>query len=216
MAKRSYKQYCPIAYSLDVIGDRWTLLIVRELSYGPRRFTDINDGLSGMGPNLLTERFRDLEAAGILERRKPPPPAANHVYSLTEAGYELAETVVAPLGRWGMRFMNAPLEDSEYCSVVSTMWALEGTFNYQNSFDNQLSSEFRMGKDVYHVDIDGSQIGVELGPSTNPNLVANLQPRTLVSLLTHATTTNAAHAGADLSFETGSPADLDHFLQHFR
>src|SRR3712207_7373335 len=102
MAEHRFQQFCALARTLDVAGDRWTLLIVRELTPGPRRFTDLIDGLPGISRKLLTERLRDLEADGILARRELPPPAARRVYELTEDGRDLAHAM-GPLIAWGFR-----------------------------------------------------------------------------------------------------------------
>src|ERR671923_1705988 len=102
MLERRYHQYCALARTLDVAGDRWTLLIVRELTPGPRRFTDLLDGLPGVSRNLLTERLRTLERDGIIARQELPPPAARQVYELTEDGRDLAGAM-APLIGWGAR-----------------------------------------------------------------------------------------------------------------
>src|SRR5918992_2124088 len=102
MPRHRYQQYCALARTLDVAGDRWTLLIVRELAPGPRRFTDLLDGLPGVSRNLLTERLRALERAGIISRHELPPPAVRRVYELTDDGRDLA-TAMAPLIAWGAR-----------------------------------------------------------------------------------------------------------------
>src|ERR687890_1706348 len=102
MPEHRYHQYCALARALDVVGDRWTLLIVRELAPGPRRFVDLLDGLPGVSRNLLTGRLRALEAAGIIARRELPPPAARQVYELTDDGRDLA-VAMAPLIAWGSR-----------------------------------------------------------------------------------------------------------------
>jgi DNA-binding HxlR family transcriptional regulator len=102
MPEHRYHQYCALARTLDVVGDRWTLLIVRELTPGPRRFTDLLDGLPGISRKLLTERLRDLESDGIIVREELPPPAARQVYALTDDGQELA-LAMAPLVAWGAR-----------------------------------------------------------------------------------------------------------------
>ena len=101
MAKRSYEQFCPLAYTLDLVGERWTLLIVRDLIAGPKRYTDLSRGLPGLATDLLTERLRRLEEAGALGRRELPPPAAATVYELTERGHELLPAVLA-LARFGV------------------------------------------------------------------------------------------------------------------
>src|SRR3954454_19011185 len=101
MAKRSYDQYCPAAKALDLVGERWTLLLVRELLLGPRRYGDLLEALPGIGTNLLSERLRRLEEANILRRRRLDPPAGSTVYEVTEEGWEL-EPVLLPLGRFGL------------------------------------------------------------------------------------------------------------------
>src|SRR3954454_16191663 len=100
MSEHRYKQYCALARALDVAGDRWTLLIVRELVPGPRRFTDLIDGLPGIPRNLLTERLRGLERHGVIMRRELHPPAARQVYELTDDGRDLAGAMT-PLVGWG-------------------------------------------------------------------------------------------------------------------
>lgn len=102
---RSYGQYCSIARGLDLIGDRWTLLIVRELLLrGPSRFTDVKNGLPGIAANLLTSRLKELEEAGLIRREYAPPPVASQLYELTSDGLAL-EPVLRSLGQWGMRYM---------------------------------------------------------------------------------------------------------------
>src|SRR3989442_1936432 len=106
-APRSYDQYCAVARGLDVIGDRWTLLLVRDLLLGPKRYKDLLNGLPGIGTNLLADRLHELEGAGLIERTVLPPPAGSTVYQLTEAGEALEPAMVA-LGRLGARFLGAP------------------------------------------------------------------------------------------------------------
>jgi DNA-binding HxlR family transcriptional regulator len=101
-SSRRHGQYCSLARALDVVGDRWTLLIVRELSLGPRRFTDLVEGLPGISRNLLTQRLRELEREAVVERDQLPPPAARQVYALTPDGRELAAAML-PLASWGVR-----------------------------------------------------------------------------------------------------------------
>ena len=110
MSKR-YDQYCPIACSLGLVGERWTLLVVRELMHGPKRYTDLVDGLHGIGTNILAVRLKELEAAGLVERRKLPPPAASTVYELTPTGREL-RPVLHELARFGARLMGPPPPDA--------------------------------------------------------------------------------------------------------
>jgi DNA-binding HxlR family transcriptional regulator len=102
MSMRTYGQYCPIAAALDVLGDRWNLLILRELSFGPQRFTDLRDALPGVAANLLADRLRDLEQAGIVAKDELPPPAARTVYVLTDEGRDV-RPVLMSLARFGAR-----------------------------------------------------------------------------------------------------------------
>src|SRR5688500_7981819 len=99
---RRYGDACGIPRALDRVGERWALMIVRELLLGPKRFTDLRAGLPNASPNVLAQRLRELEAAGVVRRRKLPPPAASRVYELTDWGMEL-EPVIVGLGRWGAR-----------------------------------------------------------------------------------------------------------------
>jgi len=105
MPEHRYQQFCGLARALDVAGDRWTLLIVRELVPGPRRFTDLIEGLPGVSRNLLAERLRALESDGIIARQELPPPAARQGYELTDDGHDLA-VAMAPLIAWGARRMS--------------------------------------------------------------------------------------------------------------
>jgi DNA-binding HxlR family transcriptional regulator len=106
---RSYGQACPVAHALDMIGERWAMLVVRELRLGPRRFVDLQASLPGLSPSVLAQRLRDLERVGVLRRRTLPAPAASRVYELTEWGAEL-EPVFTALARWGVRSPVVPLE----------------------------------------------------------------------------------------------------------
>lgn len=107
MAQRSYGQFCAAAKALDVVGERWTLLVIRELLLGPRRFTDLLVALRGMSTGLLTSRLRQLEAAGVIRREQLPPPAGSWVYQITDTGLEVG-LVVKALADWGARLLDMP------------------------------------------------------------------------------------------------------------
>ena len=104
---KSYDDYCPIAHSLGLVGERWSLLVVRELMQGPRRYTDLVDGLPGIGTNILAARLKALEAGGVIRKTKLPPPAASTVYELTRCGHDL-RPVLHELARWGARTLGPP------------------------------------------------------------------------------------------------------------
>src|SRR3954462_10805280 len=107
MPDRTYNQYCGVARALDLVGERWALLVVRELTLGGKRFTDLKDGLPGIGTNVLATRLRQLEADGIVEKLRLAPPAATTIYVLTDHGRELVPAMQA-LGRWGARSLGEP------------------------------------------------------------------------------------------------------------
>src|SRR3954447_14580040 len=111
MAKR-YDQYCAMAHALDLVGDRWALLIVRELMRGPKRYTDLVDRLPGIGTNILAARLRGLERNAVVARRTLPPPAASKVYKLSEYGREL-RPAMRELALWGARSLGPPTDDDE-------------------------------------------------------------------------------------------------------
>ena len=109
---KHYDHYCPVAHALDLVGERWALLVVRELMPGPKRYTDLAEHLPGIGTNILASRLRDLEAAGIVTKRTLPPPAASRVYELTDYGQELRR-VVRELALWGARSLGPPTDADE-------------------------------------------------------------------------------------------------------
>ena len=109
MSKR-YDQYCPMAHALDLVGERWSLLVLRELMHGPKRYTDLAEGLPGIGTNILAARLRDLERCGVIAKRTLPPPAASRVYELTDYGREL-RGVMRELALWGARSLGPPTDE---------------------------------------------------------------------------------------------------------
>jgi DNA-binding HxlR family transcriptional regulator len=151
MAKR-YEQYCPMAHALDLVGDRWALLVIRELMHGPKRYTDLVDRLPGIGTNILAARLRELESHGILARRTLPPPAASKVYELTDYGREL-RPAMRELALWGARSLGPPTDKDELfdgwlanaMDTVIARLAPEGRF------------EFRAGSEVASL-VDGEVV----------------------------------------------------------
>src|SRR5581483_3020027 len=109
MGPRSYGQFCGFARAVEVVGERWSLLVLRDLFVGPKRFTDLHRGLPGIPTNILSARLKELEAAGVVQRRLLPRPNGAVVYELTEYGKEL-EGVVIGLGRWGAKSLDTPRE----------------------------------------------------------------------------------------------------------
>ena len=169
-----------IPRALDRVGERWALLVVRELMLGPKRFTDLKTGLPHASPNVLAQRLRELERAGVVRKRRLPPPAASQVYELTEWGAEL-EPVLVALGRWGAR---APLDpECMGMSVDSHLVSLATLFDPSLVGDFEASLELRMGEDVFHVLIAGGEIDAGRGAPTSPDAVLTLEPGTLLALI---------------------------------
>ena len=179
-AKRGYGEACPIAHSLDAIGDRWALLVVRELRLGPKRFSDLQAGLPGAGPNVLAQRLRDLEEGGVLRRRVLPPPASVRVYELTEWGAEL-EPVFAALARWGMR---SPLPRTGRVSADSMMLGLRTFFDPGDGPRWTATYELRLDRDVYRLRVvDGRLVELARGDAAGLADVVVAGPREGVGAL---------------------------------
>jgi DNA-binding HxlR family transcriptional regulator len=163
--KRSYGEACRFAYALDLVGERWALLIVRELLLGPKRFTDLRAGLPHASTNILADRLRELERNAILHRRKLPPPAGSTVYELTEWGREL-EPVVTQLGAWGARSPLPP--ESQTIGPDSIVLALGSLFDPEAAGDLVASYGLRIGAESFRVDVAGGEVDLERGAAADP------------------------------------------------
>lgn len=179
--KRSYGEACRFAYALDLVGERWALLVVRELLLGPKRFTDLRAGLPHASPNILSERLRELEQAGVVHRRKLPPPAASQVYELTEWGKEL-EPVVTQLGAWGARSPVPPA--SREIGASSIVLALRSLFDAEAAGDLEASYELRLGEESFAVRVTHGELDLNRGGVANPAAAIETDPGTLAALLT--------------------------------
>src|ERR671913_2471372 len=144
--RRSYDDGCAAAHALDLIGERWALLVVRELLLSPKRFTDLRAGLSNASPNILAQRLRELEQAGVVRRRELPPPAASRVYELTDWGMEL-EPVIVRLGRWGARSPSKPRDAA--LGVDSLILSCRTMFDPRAAEGLTASYELRLGEDRF-------------------------------------------------------------------
>jgi DNA-binding HxlR family transcriptional regulator len=192
---RSYGQYCSVAKALDVVGDRWTLLIIRELlQQGPCRYTDLRNGLPGIATNMLAARLRELEEAGLVRRYEAAPPVATTLFSLTDAGTEL-EPVLHALGAWGIRYMAQPGESDEFRShwfafPVSLFLA------DSNPAGPPVSIELRAGGRPAVVEAAGGVVTTRLGTAAAPDLVLTGPPPLMLGLLSaKLTATEAADRG---------------------
>ena len=179
--KRSYGEACRFAYALDLVGERWALLVVRELLLGPKRFTDLRAGLPNASPNILSERLRELEQGRVVHRRKLPPPAAVQVYELTEWGREL-EPVVTRLGAWGARSPVPP--EHQEIGTDSIVLALRSLFDPEAAAELEASYELHFGEERFHVDVAGGEVELGRGPATAPTAIFEVdEPGTLAAVL---------------------------------
>jgi DNA-binding HxlR family transcriptional regulator len=178
---RSYGEYCSIAKALDVVGDRWTFLIIRELLIrGACRYTDLKDGLPGIATNLLSDRIRDLEAAGLIWREDAPPPVATTLYRLTDAGAEL-EPVLDAIGRWGVRYMMEPAEGEEFRGHWFT-FPVSFFLRDRDPDGPPVSIELNAASSPAVVDVSGGEVSVRLGTAATPDLVLRGEPRLILAL----------------------------------
>jgi|SRR5919109_5190470 DNA-binding HxlR family transcriptional regulator/putative sterol carrier protein len=197
MTLRRYGDACGIATALDIVGERWALLLVRELLLGPKRFADLQAGLPGAGPNVLTQRLQELEAAGVIRRRTLPPPAGSRVYELTEWGAEL-DTIMSPLGRWGIRSPVVPVAGK--IGADSIMLGLRNSFVPQARRPWTASYEIALGRDRFRVRVaDGSLVEVARGHAANPDATIETDPGTLKTIISGSRTLAAAVKAGDVS-----------------
>lgn len=158
--RRTYGDSCGIARALDVVGERWALLVVRELLLGPKRFTDLRAGLPRVGPDMLAARLRELEETGVVRRDTLPPPAASRVYELTDRGAELAPVLLA-LGRWGSR---APLPGhAPPLSVDAAVVALQTTFDPEAAAWLDAVYELSLSGQVFTLEVAAGRLEVTRG-----------------------------------------------------
>lgn len=170
MKNRSYNQFCALAFALDVVGERWTLLIIRELLAGPRRFKDLIDGLPDISTNLLSERLKYLEQQGILYRRVLPPPAGSSVYELTAYGQAL-ETAVLELGKWGSRLLPPSLEGLAMPSLGATALAIKAFFHPEQAHSIDEVYELHLGQEVLQVQVQEGVLHVRQGQALKADAV---------------------------------------------
>ena len=213
MSKRSYNQYCAVARALDVIGERWTLLIVRELLTGPKRFKDLLEGLSGIGTNLLTARLKDLEGYGVVRRTVLPPPAGSKVYELTELG-RLLEPVVAALGRWGLEFLDTRPDQKDDLRPAWAMVALRSSLQAEAARGVRETYEFRVDDEAFHLRVEDGEVEALQGPAVNPDLVVKGDTRAFLALAAGQLDPAEALTSGELRIE-GDEATLSQCLKMF-
>ena len=180
--KRSYGQYCTVARALDVVGERWTLLLVRELSTGPKRFKDLLGGLPGIGTNLLASRLKTLEGQGIVRRATLPPPAGSNVYELTELGGSL-EPVIVALSRWGAKLLDFPHEGEDLRAGWAAV-AMRSVLGPGSEGSRPGTYEFRIDGEAFHLRVgeEGEEVETRQGQAQDPDLVVTGEAETFLAV----------------------------------
>lgn len=205
-AKRTYREYCAVARSLDLLGHRWTLLIVRDLLLGPQRYSDLHEGLPGIATDILTARLRMLEAEGLVRRRELPPPAPATVYELTDAGRGLGPLVRA-LGEVGLGLLDAPAP-GEPINPGPIVMSLNLTFRADRLPDLTETYGLELDGRPFTVAVDRGTVRTERGAPASPVATFKTDPRTLVALLRG----EAVGRGVEVQ---GDPAALERFAAVF-
>ena len=177
---RTYSDGCAAAHGLDLIGERWALLVVRELVLGPKRFTDLRSGLPSISPNVLAQRLDELEQASIVRRRKLSPPAAAWVYELTDWGMQL-EPVIMALGRWAAQ--SPCLPQGNPIGVDALILSFRTMFDAHAAAGLEVSIELRLGNDCFHADIAGGQLELVRGPANQPDAIIETEADTMAALV---------------------------------
>ena len=197
VTRRSYEQACSLAFGLDVLGERWTLLLVRELLLGPQRFSDLLESLEGIGPNTLATRLRAMESDGLVQKRRLPPPAASTVYELTDRGRAL-EPVLLEMARWGRALLPAEPQDLHPGWVA---FALKIAFDASSAHDVELTCELCVDGQSYVVTIADGRIAVARGEDPRADARIETDGPTLYRLGNGGLDLRAAIADGSLKFE---------------
>jgi DNA-binding HxlR family transcriptional regulator len=199
MTKRTFDQYCPIARALEIVGQRWSLLIVRELVLGPKRYTDLRRALPGMWTNLLAERLRELEEVGVIRRSELPPPAARTVYELTDRGRELQDVLLA-LGRWGIDLLPRRRGDGAPTSsaVLVGLWAF-----FQADASSEIDEVYglEIGEENLTAIVRRGRLELLPGTASAPAAVLRAHPSALLDLRLGRLDLAKAIATARVSFQ---------------
>ncbi|MGV7222011.1 MAG: winged helix-turn-helix transcriptional regulator [Nitrospinales bacterium] len=212
MKNRSYNQYCALARGLDIVGERWTLLLIRELLIDPKRYKELLEGLHGIGTNLLATRLKDLENKNIIERTTLPPPYKTIVYQLTDFGREL-EPVVLSITKWGFNYM----DKKKSHELTRTEWdlvALKAAFQPEKSAKMNANFELHLDKICFNIIVNKGTIDIKLGSAEKAKVKLTTSGKSLLSLGKDATTFEKLLASGELAVE-GNLASAKQFLKLF-
>jgi DNA-binding HxlR family transcriptional regulator len=210
MTKRTYGQFCGLSRALEVVGERWAMFIVRDLLVAPKSFSELRQGLPRISTDILFARLRELEHAGVIQRKMAPKPEAPVLYELTAYGAEL-DDITLKLGQWGARLLGAPRPE-EIVTTSSLIMAMRATFQQQVAVGVKASFELRIGEIVFHLKVDDGALQAVAGPLADADL--HLEPgKALKGLMSGEI--SAANATANGVVYSGDPALLNKFTQLF-
>jgi DNA-binding HxlR family transcriptional regulator len=208
---RRYRDACGAAQGLDLVGERWALLVARELLLGPKRFTDLREGLPGISTNILADRLETLETAGVVRRRTLPPPSASKVYELTEWGSELG-AVVEAIGRWGVRSPWRSEEDE--IGVDGLMVSFRTMFDPETAGDLEASYEIALGDQGFGLEVEDGSIRVYRGAPSDPDARIGTDVDTLAALVYEGRDLDEALRSGDVEIE-GDRSAVEHLTGLF-
>jgi DNA-binding HxlR family transcriptional regulator/putative sterol carrier protein len=209
---RTYGDGCAIARGLDLVGERWALLVIRELLLGPKRYTDLRSGLPNASPNVLSQRLGELERAGVIRRRKLPPPAGSRVYELTDWGRELEGTVIS-LGHWAARSPSGLPIDAPV-GADSMILALRSRFDPGAAPGLRAAYELRLGEDRFWLEIADDEIQAARGGAGQADATIDTDPDTLAAVLWGGQPLRAAQRSGKMTIE-GDKTAAERFMRLF-
>jgi DNA-binding HxlR family transcriptional regulator len=211
MSKRAYRDRCGVARALDLVGDRWALLVVRELLLWPKRFSDLRAGLPHIGPDVLAYRLRDLQEQGVIEPADAPPPTSAQVYRLTARGLAL-EPVILALGRWGS---DVPFADHmDAFGPSSAVLALKTLFDPASAAATTITAELRFNAERFTITIEDGALYARSGEATDPDVVFDTDPGTFAAFAWHGLDLNVAIGSGRLRL-LGERGSAHRFLEVF-
>ena len=209
---RTYGDGCAIARGLDLVGERWALLVIRELLLGPKRYTDLRSGLPNASPNVLSQRLDELERAGVIRRHKLPPPAGSRVYELTDWGRELEDTMIS-LAHWAARSPSGLPIDARI-GADSMILALRARFDPGAAPGLRAGYELRLGEDRFRIEIADDEIEVSRGGTAQADATIDTDPDTLAAVLWGGQPLRAAQRSGKMTVE-GDKTAVQRFMRLF-
>lgn len=213
VTKRNYGQFCGFARAVEIVGERWALLVLRDLFVGPKRFGELQRGLPKIPTNILTSRLKELEAAGIVQRRASSQPGGGVLYELTERGQAL-EPAVLELGRWGAKLLEAFPRPDEVITNDSMIMALRTTFQPKAAKGVRASYELHMGPVLIHARVNDGKLEAAAGPLEGADCIIEAGPQMRAIMAHEVSPSDALKQG--YAKVTGDAALFERFAEIFR